>query len=74
MACQYLNPREYADFWGVHYTTVYRWLSAGLLPGVIVQKLFQSIRYYIPVNTPPPRLYPGPKPGRRAKMEALHCD
>lgn len=65
MAVEYLSPRAYADYWRVHYHTVYSWIHANLLKGVIRQQLADSVRYHIPKNAFPPRLFPGPKPKRR---------
>ena len=67
MGIQYMTPKEYAELWRVHYNTVYRWIATGILPGVIKQRIFIRWRYYIPVDTIPPRPYPGPKPERRAE-------
>lgn len=76
MGCEYLSPREYAEFWGVHYNTVYHWIALDLLPGVIKQRIFVRTRYYIPMGTIPPRPYPGPKPERRKSVTVSnnHCD
>lgn len=65
MGKSFLRPREYAEMWRVHINTVYHWLRLGLLPGARAVKCCQRRLHYIPIGVVPPRLYPGPCPGRR---------
>lgn len=65
MATKYLSPAKYAEMWRVHVNTVYNWIHKEILPGTLKNKVFIRSRYYIPVDTIPPRPYPGPKPQRR---------
>ena len=61
------TPKEFSDLWRVHINTVYRWIRMGLLPGT--KKIKCANLYRIPICSAPPRIYPGPKPGRRIGRE-----
>lgn len=65
MVNPYIRPPEYARMWGVHLNTVYHWIKCGYLPGVISRRISQRKNHYIPIGVVPPRLFPGPLPGRR---------
>ena len=67
MGRSFYTPKEFSEIWGVHVNSVYFWIKNNMLPGTRRCKIVERFRYYIPIASAPPRLYPGPKPGRRFK-------
>lgn len=60
-----VTPREYAKKHGKAYSTVMKWLQAGLVSGAFKDPLpppFEGHIYRIPEGASPPDLKPGPKP------------
>lgn len=56
----YLSPRQYAKKWGVHYNSVLRWVSHGLLP-FSIRNAGKKIWFMIPADVKPPKCKRGPK-------------
>lgn len=63
MARKEVTPKAFALLHGVHYNTVYYWISEGVIPCRRVL-IHVRHRYYIPMDAETPVLKPGPNPAR----------